>query len=337
MSDSISLAVIGCGAIAESYYCPVLAADPSLRRNIWLVDPSLSRVKALAAKFGFDEAKTATDIADVTAPLGAAINATPSHIHVPTTLPLIERAIPILVEKPFAEFADDARRLLAAAEGRSVLAVNQFRRLAPTYALAREQIASGRLGEITAITWSEGHKFDWPSQSGFNFRRAWAHGRPRGSMLDIGAHVVDMVCWWLGERPVVESASLDGFGGPEAVGSVILRASTARVEITIGFLEKLTNKFLIEGTKGSLRGATADYDRLEFRPAGGSWSALKVAEYGDMDTIAKKVVDNLVAVATKGAQPLIPAASVLPAIETIDAIYEKAQSPLPSYYREWVA
>ena len=43
----------------------------------------------------------------------------------------------------------------------------------------------------------------------------WKTGRPRGVLLDIGVHVLDVVCWWLGEAPRVLSASMDGYGGPE--------------------------------------------------------------------------------------------------------------------------
>ena len=110
--------------------------------------------------------------------VGFAIDATPSHLHVATTLALIERGADVLIEKPFAENARDAARLVEAARGRSVLSVNQSRRAGPSNGLVRRLIKDGRIGAVRRITWNEGRKFDWPSQSGFNFRRPWS-GRPR--------------------------------------------------------------------------------------------------------------------------------------------------------------
>ena len=53
MTNEVSIAVVGCGAIAESYYFPVLSADARLRDNVWLVEPSVDRRNKLAQKNGF--------------------------------------------------------------------------------------------------------------------------------------------------------------------------------------------------------------------------------------------------------------------------------------------
>lgn len=338
MSDSISLAVIGCGAIAESFYLPVLAADAALRGNVWLVDPSVDRATALAGMFGFDPKKVAASVADLPDDVRAAVNATPSHLHVATTLPLIERGVAVLVEKPFAEYADDARALLAAAAQRgSLLSVNQFRRLGPSYELAREWIRSGRIGTVRSVKWAEGHKFEWPTQSGFNFRRPWPKGRPRGCLLDVGIHVLDIIHWWLDEELKVERAYLDGYGGPEAFVNASLRSSTAAITFSVSFLEKLENRYVVEGDKGSIRGFTGDFDALEYKPAGGRWSRVTAPGDAAYLTIAKRMVDNLVGMANGTAQPLVSAESTLRVIAAVDSIYEVAQSDLPAYYREWVA
>src|SRR5438132_13227101 len=54
MSLPVSVAVVGCGAIADSYYFPVLSKDAALRANVWLVEPSPARRQALVAKVGID-------------------------------------------------------------------------------------------------------------------------------------------------------------------------------------------------------------------------------------------------------------------------------------------
>src|SRR5690349_16744469 len=118
MLGNLELAIIGCGAIADSYYFPVLSADASARDKVWLVEPSVERREKAAAAFGFRREQLVGDIADLPAKVTTAVNATPSHLHVATTLPLIERGVNVIIEKPLAETADDARQLVTGAKGR---------------------------------------------------------------------------------------------------------------------------------------------------------------------------------------------------------------------------
>lgn len=328
------LAVVGCGAIADLSYFPALAADPSLRAATWLVEPSLDRGRAAAAKFGFPVDQVVADQDALPASIRVAINATPSHLHRGTTLALIERGVSVLVEKPFAETLADARAMVDAAAGRCVLGVNQFRRLGPSNAMARAIVRSGQLGRLRRISWIEGHKFDWPTQSGFYFRRPW-NGRPRGVLLDIGVHVLDLICWWLDAAPTVRGAVMDGHGGPEATVSATLRAGEAEIDLRLSILAKLDNRFVIEGTQGALRGSTADYDRLEIRKGDGPWRTLKAPGTTDKIAIATRLIGNLVA-AADGREPLlIPADSTLAPLGLIDTLYETAEDVLPRCYAEW--
>lgn len=337
MSDDLPIAVVGCGAIAESYYFPVLSANPVLRNNVWLVEPSVDRRNALAAANGFTTGQCVSTINELPDNLVAAINATPSHVHVLTTEPLLARGVSVIVEKPLAEFATDAQSLIDTAKGRCVLTVNQFRRLGPSYALVKDYISNGKLGKITSVSWAEGHRFDWPTQSGFNFRRPWPNGRPRGALLDIGVHVLDMICWWLGEGLTVRKAVVDGYGGPEAFVTASLASSSATVDLTISFLEKLKNSYVVEGTAGSVRGRTADFDSIEYKPQGGTWRTVPAPGSSDRNDIATRFVTNFLDAVHGKAPLLIEAQSVVPALAAIDAIYENATEEMPRYYKEWVA
>ena len=337
MTNEVSIAVVGCGAIAESYYFPVLSADARLRDNVWLVEPSVDRRNKLAQKNGFPVAQCVASIDGLPGSLKVAINATPSHLHVATTEPLLTRGVSVIVEKPLAEFAADAQTLIDTAKGRCVLTVNQFRRLGPSYALVKEYIATGKLGEITSISWAEGHRFDWPTQSGFNFRRPWPNGRPRGALLDIGVHVLDMICWWLGQDLKVTKAVVDGYGGPEAFVQASLASRSAKVDISISFLEKLKNSYLVEGTAGSIRGKTADFDSIEYKPRGGLWRTVKAPGSPDRGLIAKRFVMNFLDALHGKAPLLIEPQSVVASLAAIDAIYENASEEMPQYYKEWIA
>lgn len=338
MQVAMPLAVVGSGAIADYYYFPILASDPHLSTNTWIVEPAVERGVKAAEKFGFRKDQVVARIEDLPPSIRIAVNATPSHLHRATTIALIERDISVLVEKPFAETAADARAMLAAAEGRAILTANHFRRLTPSYAFVREQIASGRLGEIKRISWAEGHKFDWPTQSGFNFRRPWPDGRPRGALLDIGVHIFDIVCWWLDEQPRVKSAVMDGYGGPEAFVSTQLATDNTRIDVQISFLNKLSNTFSVEGTLGSIRGVTNEFTRLELVSPNGARKTVSAPGNPDRADIARRMVTNFLQVVAGASVPLlIDARSVVPPLDVIDEIYAKATDYLPDCYQEWVA
>jgi predicted dehydrogenase len=277
MASVPQIAIIGCGAIADQYYLPALAAEPRLRAATWIVDPSAERRAEMCRKFGIPSNQQLASAEDLDPSVHIAVNATPSHMHVATTLPLIERGINVIVEKPLAEFSDQALGLVEAAAGRCLLSVNQYRRLVPSYAMVRELLRSGEIGEVRSVKWSEGRKFDWPTHSGFYFRRPWGTHRPRGALLDIGVHVLDQICWWLEDAPYPVTVAMDGYGGPEACVSARLKTRTATIELAISFHSKLSNTFVVEGSNGAIRGSTVDYERVERRSKGGDRREVAIA------------------------------------------------------------
>lgn len=337
MLGDLELAIIGCGAIADSYYFPVLSADAAAREKVWLVEPSAERREKAAAAFGFRREQLVGDIAELPAKVTAAVNATPSHLHVATTLPLIERGVSVIVEKPLAETAEDAKRLVTEAGGRSLLTANQYRRFCPSYRLARDIIAAGEIGDVCSIDWAEGQKFEWPTQSGFYFRRPWRTGRPRGVLLDIGVHVLDVVCWWLGDEPRVVSASMDAFGGPECFTRAQLAFGDVEMNLAVSFHSKLANGFVVEGTKGAIRGSVTDFATIEIRTGSGSWQSRRGPGPAGWTDFAEILLSNFAAAVEGREALLVDAASVVAPLAAVDAIYEAAVSPLPSYYREWAS
>lgn len=333
--SNLQIAVIGCGAIADQYYFPALASDAALRAATWIVDPSKDRRKHVIRKFGFADDQQFTEAAEIPQSVALAINATPSHLHVVTTMPLIERGINVIVEKPFAEFSDQALSLIEAARGRCLLSVNQYRRLAPSYALAREMIRNGDIGEIRRISWTEGRKFDWPTESGFYFRRPWGAARPRGALLDIGVHALDQICWWLQEIPKPVSIYTDGYGGPEAFVSAKMVSGEVEIDLAISFHSKLSNTYLIEGTKGGLKGSTVDYSQIAKRSPDGLWRNISAPGETSWPGMAKRLVTNVTETIEGRAQLLVPAADVIPALIAIDSLYNMATEFWPDSYKEW--
>ena len=336
LSKVVPLAVIGCGAISESYYFPALSAMPLLKAEIWLVEPDRDRGQQSVARWGFDPGKLVGSIDEIPGDVRGAINATPSHLHSANH----ERA-----HRPWYRRCSSRSRWRRTPpmrrpwsmrrKGRCILTVNQFRRLWPSYRRVAQMLQDGDIGTVTQVTWAEGRKFEWPVRTGFMFRRPWT-GRPRGALLDMGVHLLDTVCWWLGERPTVQEARMDGLGGPEAFVSAVLSAGQARIDMTVSFLAKLSNQYLIEGTAGAIRGATSDYSRFERRSGDGTWKTV-VAEPADRVSVARSIIENFVAAILGEAPVLITPSSAVQPLLVIDEMYRKATDLVPACYREWIA
>ncbi|WP_175345379.1 Gfo/Idh/MocA family oxidoreductase [Bradyrhizobium sp. ORS 375] len=335
--SNVQIAMIGCGAIADQYYFPALAADKALRAATWIVDPSPESRSRAIRKFGFAEAQQLSSSADLPDSISLAINATPSHLHVTTTMPLIARGINVIVEKPFAEFSDQALSMVDAATGKCLLSVNQYRRLAPSYAKVRALIENDEIGEIRRISWSEGHKFDWPTQSGFYFRRPWGTGRPRGALLDIGVHVLDQICWWIEDTPTPLSVVMDGYGGPEAFVLAKMASGNIEIDLGISFHGKLANSFVIEGSKGTIKGSTHDYARMELKTGKGGWRSIPAVGATGWPAMATRLVTNVTETIAGRDKLLVAAADVIPSLVAIDSLYAAATELWPDSYKEWMA
>lgn len=194
----VRLAVVGCGAVAELYAAPALAALAASGHAevVAAVDPDAARAGRLAARF--PGARVLRDAGDVhSADADAALLCSPARFHADQAVLLLGRGLAVWCEKPMADSAAGCAAMVraASAAGRT-LAVGHVRRHAGALGLARAWIRSGRLGAVRRVTVEEGGPFEWPAATPSFFDRRTAGG---GVFLDAGVHVLDILFWWLGE------------------------------------------------------------------------------------------------------------------------------------------
>jgi predicted dehydrogenase len=154
-------------------------------------------------------------------------------------------------------------------------------------------------------------------------------------LLDIGVHVLDQICWWLQETPKPLSIMTDGYGGPEAFVSAKMASSNVEIDLAISFHAKLSNTFLVEGTKGSLKGSTVDYSKIAKKSAGGTWRSISTSGPTSWPAMAKRLVTNVSDAIAGRDELLVPAADVIPALVAIDSLYGMATELWPDSYKEW--
>lgn len=325
------LALIGCGAIAERFHLPALCKDRALARNLVFVDPDPRRTSALMKAAG--GGAVASSYSKLLDSIDGAIITAPHHLHHGIASDLLRAGIPVLSEKPLAGSAAEAREIVELAERQGVpLAVNNTRRLFPSNRRVAEIIEEGGIGTVQRIDVEDGDKFDWPLASPSLFGTA---GGGRGILLDIGAHVLDLVCWWMGGRPDVERCQDDAMGGTEAWVSVAVRRGAATARVKLSWHSKLANRYEVVGDRGTLSGGIYDWQSVT-QTIGGRSRVLKLASESRLyNDFAHEMLRNFVQVVTTGAVPLITGRDVLPSLELMDACYARRERVAMPWYDAW--
>jgi predicted dehydrogenase len=319
-TSPLRVAMIGCGAIAEAYHLPSLQRHGQRLEHIVLVDPDVRRAQALASTLSGVPTRIAASHEQIWDDIDAAIIATPPRLHGDIAMPLLARGVHVFCEKPLAESASDAAAMIErAAQSGAWLCVNQTRRSYPALKRVKDLLTSGIIGECVAIEHREGFRFTWPSVSGWHFA---AGNAARGVLLDQGAHVLDTICWWLGEKPRVVSCRTDSFGGPEGVANIALEREACAITITLSWLSTLSNTYKVVGTRGVIEGSTIDFCRFTLADDRGRIRQVDTGPLkGGYHDLFDVFVANFFDVIAGRALPLVPGTAALPAIRLMDECY----------------
>lgn len=328
--NSCRIALIGCGAIAELFYLPAFTRDKAKRENLILVDRNENRVKMMAEKF--DVKNYTTDYRNVLdSDLTGVIIALPTPLHHPIIQEFLSNRVHVLSEKPLAMTADEARDLVHEAERQQVkLCMNQTRRFFPSYIKVKELLYKTELGEPLSIEYCEGEDFIWPTTSGFYFNSKFSS---RGVLLDRGAHVLDLVCWWLDDKPQLLSCLTDSFGGPEAVAEVQFRHRQCVGRLKFSLLGKTASRFTITCGDGRIEGDIHDFQNIELVSKKGSRKRLQLdSKEKTFFDFGSAVASDFINVILNGKQPRVAGHEILDAMECIEECYRIAtQFPMPWY------
>jgi predicted dehydrogenase len=323
------IAVIGCGAIAETFYLPALSSYPEVLQRLILVDSNVDRAKKLGERF--QVTTCLTDYHEIIGLVNGAIVAVPHHLHYSISKDLLAAGLHLLCEKPLCERATEAKELVRLSEENGVtVSVNHTRRLMPSSKKVRQLLAEEAIGNIHTIVYLDGIEFNWPTASGFYFDSTLS---TKGVLLDLGSHVLDLVCWWLGGKPRLVSSENDSFGGCEAVASVVIEHRGCRGEIRLSRLSKLPNYYRITGDRGYIEGGVYDWGSITVSTAADNGRARRInLQDGDSSDPDNGLIASFFSVMKNEGQPLIPAKEVLDSIELLEEAYNKARRfSLPWY------
>jgi scyllo-inositol 2-dehydrogenase (NADP+) len=192
-------AVIGYGLAGSVFHGPLIASTPGLAVSTVVTGNPERQAEASRAH---PEARVVSDAEEV---FGTAsehdfvVVAAPNDVHVELTRRALDAGLPVMVDKPLAPTAAEARSLVEQAEGLGVLiTVFMNRRWDSDQLTLRRLLDERKLGEVLRY---ESRLERWqPALSG---RKPWreiaAPEAGGGVLLDLGSHLVDQAIVLFGE------------------------------------------------------------------------------------------------------------------------------------------
>lgn len=195
------VALIGYGLAGAYFHAPYITAVDGLElAAIVTRDPG----RRARAQRDHPQAELLDDPGAVwerAADLDLVVIAAPNRAHVPLAIAAIDADIGVVVDKPFANTAEEARTVARAARARGVfLTVSQNRRWDGDFLTVRRLLDEGRLGDV--------HRFEsrferWRPELRAGWRESGTPDEGGGLLLDLGSHLVDQALQLFGPARLV--------------------------------------------------------------------------------------------------------------------------------------
>ncbi|MGW3462044.1 Gfo/Idh/MocA family oxidoreductase, partial [Streptomyces olivaceoviridis] len=196
----LRVGLIGYGLAGSVFHAPLIAATEGLALDTVVTSQPERQQQARAEFPDVRIAATAEELFGRADDLDLIVVASPNKTHVPLATAALKAGLPVVVDKPVAGTAAEARELAALAEERGLLlSVFQNRRWDNDFLTVRRLLADGGLGDA----WRFESRFErWRPQLKGGWRESGDPAEIGGLLYDLGSHVVDQALVLFG--PVTE-------------------------------------------------------------------------------------------------------------------------------------
>ncbi len=192
-ADPVRVGLLGYGLAGSVFHAPLIATTPGLTLDTVVTsDPGRQEQARAAAGPGGGEVRTVATADELFAEperIDLVVVATPNRTHVPLARRALEAGLPVVVDKPLAGTAAEARELARLADERGLLLVPfQNRRWDNDFLTLRSLLAEDRLGTV--------HRFEsrferWRPTPKGGWRESGDPEQIGGLLYDLGSHLVD--------------------------------------------------------------------------------------------------------------------------------------------------
>lgn len=238
-----NVAVIGYGLGGRVFHAPYISAVEGL--NLAAIVSSRRDEIALT----YPQVPVLSDPESVFADpaIDAVVISTPNDSHASLADRALAAGKHVVIDKPFAQTADEARVLMQKAKGR-ILTVFHNRRWDGDFLTLKRLIAEGTLGDVAYV---ESHFDLYRPMVSTRWREQ--PGPSSGSWYDLGSHLLDQALALFG-MPLEVGADLDVLR-PGGVATdyfrVLLRYEKLRVVLVGNYLAQSDLRWIVHGSKAS--------------------------------------------------------------------------------------
>lgn len=185
----LRVGLVGYGLAGSVFHAPLIAATQGLALDTVVTSNPERQAQARAEYPDVRVAASADELWARADDLDLIVIASPNKTHVPLATAALEAGLPVVVDKPVAGTAAEARALAELAEKRGLLlSVFQNRRWDNDFLTLRKLIADGELGEVYRF---ESRFERWRPQLKGGWRESGDPAEIGGLLYDLGSHVVD--------------------------------------------------------------------------------------------------------------------------------------------------
>lgn len=188
--DPLRAAVVGYGLAGAVFHAPLIASTPGMSVAAVVTSDSQRSQRVREEHPGATVVPSADDLWELADELDLVVVAAPNRAHVPLAQAALRAGVAVVVDKPLAATAVDARRLVElSAETGVMLAVFHNRRWDDDFQTLRELIGRGALGPFGRLE-SRFERYR-PEVVAERWRESAAPEDGGGLLLDLGSHLID--------------------------------------------------------------------------------------------------------------------------------------------------
>lgn len=253
MSETVRFGFVGVGVVAK--LMASLAREAARVEVVACVARTFTGAEEFAREYGLSRVHRDLESLMADDEVEAVYIATPNACHGEQALAAIDAGKHVLVEKPMALTAGEARKMAQAAErANRLLGVGFHLRHHDVFKEMKRRVDAGAVGEprLVRATWGV---------VGRGTRAAWKDDRKlagAGALMGFGVHVLDLVPWLLTDEPMTVTALSDASDGRlDTMVLTILSFAECLADLQVSGSLALPNVLVVHGTEGELRAQDA--------------------------------------------------------------------------------
>lgn len=207
---TIKVVLVGAGDRAD-VYAGLALEKPEKMQVVGLVEPDEVRRRIMQEKYNVPEENCFSSVEEFVQRdkfADAVINGTLDMLHVPTSVPVLEKGYDLLLEKPFCVSEEQLWKLQETAQrcGSKVMICHVLR-YAPFYSSIKKQVMAGEIGDIISVQLTEHVSYHHLGVA--YLRGKWANESVCGAPILLAkcCHDLDLMMWMMGGKKPVAVAS----------------------------------------------------------------------------------------------------------------------------------